>query len=99
MSGTFKEGVGDVGRSVYAGFGDAYQAALRAETPSQSTMTGTVEQTVTPGEEPTQSISSAVLEHGRSVGLEQEADHWRQYELDNPEEPDPSTDPQQPDIG
>jgi hypothetical protein len=98
MSGSFKEGVGDVGRSIYGGFGEAYQAALRGETAPDATMTGTIH-SITPGEEPSQSISSAVLEHGRSVGLEQEADHWRQYELDNPEEPDPSTDPQQPDIG
>jgi hypothetical protein len=103
MSGSFREGVTDTGRSIYANIGDTYQAALRGETAPHATMTGTMEQTVMPGEEPTQSYSAALLQNGVEAGKEAEADHWRQYELDQAEldnqAPEPDADPQEPDIG
>ena len=103
MSGSFKEGVSDVGSSAYGNIGDTYQAFLRGETAPQATMTGTMEHTVTPGEEPKQSYSAALLQHGVEAGKEAEADHWRQYELDQAEldnqAPEPDADPQEPDVG
>lgn len=108
MSGSFGEGVSDTGRSAYANIGDTYQAFLRGEAAPQATMPGTMEH-VTPGEEPKQSYSVALLQHGVEAGKEAEADHWRQYELDQAEldnqapepdaDPHPSHDPQEPDVG
>jgi hypothetical protein len=111
MSGSFGEGVGDVGRSAYANVGDTYQAFLRGDMAPQATMTGTMEQTVTPGDEPAQSYTAAMLQHGSAAGQEAELDHFREVEAQSDIGPatenDPTVgsgpgagnDPQQPDIG
>lgn len=103
MSGSFSEGVEDIGRSAYANIGDTYQAVLRGEMAPHATMTGTMEHTVTPAEEPAQSYSAALLEHGAAAGQEAEADHWRDTLAQ--QTPMPSVDPgmasgpQEPDVG
>ena len=96
MSGSFTEGVEDVGRSAWANIGDTYQAILRGETAPQATMTGTMEQTVTPGDEPTQSYSAALLQHGVAEGRDAEIDHWVNVE---PEVYPGMPSPQEPDLG
>ena len=102
MSGSFAEGVEDVGRSAFANIGDSYQAVLRGDMAPQATMTGTMEH-VAPDSEPVQSYSAALLEHGTAVGQEAEADHWREVEAQQEPAPavDPgiSSDPQEPGIG
>jgi hypothetical protein len=86
----FSEGAGDIGRHAYADIGDSYQEFLMADAGISEPYGHTGDMVhIGPEAETIQGYQSALLEHGVAVGLETEADHWREQEMQpEPEAPD-----------